>query len=306
MKIELISKQHQKQTENVRIFQERTDQMAEYLETHSRKFPKGNLSYRRTIEFSTSNYGKVAEVEAVIQSNESVKRIMGERVRLATMTKDKVVDVEEDQDTFYGNAVKKASLNSQVHWQSLVLAEDSGIIVPALGGAPGVFSARYAERESPEGVPLTKPIAEVLRAMTEDSPGCSNGAKDRVDLLNKIVLIVQLASRFGWGTTHEAYFLTVSAVCLNGELLSTGHGALYGTVEVPTKEQFFESIEYAKALASDFGYNSVFGITDPKGDYCRLSSVPTLERVAWNHRGMAHADAIAQMLIAEAALDFAP
>ena len=52
-------------------------------------------------------------------------------------------DVVEDADTFIGNASKKAS-ELAVHLQAWVLGEDSGLVVPALGGEPGVYSARYA------------------------------------------------------------------------------------------------------------------------------------------------------------------
>lgn len=56
---------------------------------------------------------------------------------------DTSIDVEEDADTFSGNARKKASEIARAlgHW---VLADDSGLTVDALAGAPGVLSARYA------------------------------------------------------------------------------------------------------------------------------------------------------------------
>ena len=52
-------------------------------------------------------------------------------------------DVEEDADTFEGNALKKARVLCEASglW---TLADDSGLEVTALGGAPGVHSARYA------------------------------------------------------------------------------------------------------------------------------------------------------------------
>jgi XTP/dITP diphosphohydrolase len=54
-----------------------------------------------------------------------------------------VPDVEEDGATFEANAVKKAAVLARAtgHW---ALADDSGLAVQALGGAPGVYSARYA------------------------------------------------------------------------------------------------------------------------------------------------------------------
>lgn len=52
-------------------------------------------------------------------------------------------EVEEDQDTFEGNAVKKAAAVCR-HTGKPAIADDSGLEVYALGGAPGVFSARYS------------------------------------------------------------------------------------------------------------------------------------------------------------------
>lgn len=53
------------------------------------------------------------------------------------------IEVEEDGDTFADNAVKKAQTICALT-NSMVLADDSGLCVDALGGAPGVHSARYA------------------------------------------------------------------------------------------------------------------------------------------------------------------
>ena len=67
--------------------------------------------------------------------------------RLAVRTLDELrpdlPDVIEDADTFAGNARKKASevAGALGHW---ALADDSGLAVDTLGGAPGVYSARYA------------------------------------------------------------------------------------------------------------------------------------------------------------------
>lgn len=59
------------------------------------------------------------------------------------------IDVEEDQETFMGNAHKKAleifnSLSEEERGSTLVLSDDSGLSVDHLHGAPGVYSARYS------------------------------------------------------------------------------------------------------------------------------------------------------------------
>ncbi len=53
----------------------------------------------------------------------------------------------EDGETFEANARKKAEEYSQYAPGEIVLADDSGLVVDALGGAPGVHSARYAADE---------------------------------------------------------------------------------------------------------------------------------------------------------------
>ena len=54
------------------------------------------------------------------------------------------LDVEEDADSFIGNARKKAEETAKLCPQDAVLADDSGLCVDALNGAPGVYSARFA------------------------------------------------------------------------------------------------------------------------------------------------------------------
>ncbi len=54
-----------------------------------------------------------------------------------------VPEVEEDRDTFEGNAIKKAA-SAAAATGLRAMADDSGLEVDALGGEPGVYSARYA------------------------------------------------------------------------------------------------------------------------------------------------------------------
>lgn len=54
------------------------------------------------------------------------------------------IDVEEDGSTFMENAYKKAFEISKILKEDMILADDSGLMVDALGGAPGIYSARFS------------------------------------------------------------------------------------------------------------------------------------------------------------------
>ena len=69
-------------------------------------------------------------------------------------------EVVEDGDTFEANARKKASETARAVGQ-WVLGEDSGLVVPALGGRPGVYSARYAGKQGDDDANNRKLLAEL-------------------------------------------------------------------------------------------------------------------------------------------------
>jgi len=77
-----------------------------------------------------------------------------------------VPEVVEDGDTFAANAAKKASETAQAigEW---VLAEDSGLCVDVLGGAPGVYSARYSGEDATDEANNRKLIEELSRVPSE-------------------------------------------------------------------------------------------------------------------------------------------
>lgn len=71
-------------------------------------------------------------------------------------------EVVEDQDTFSGNALKKArALAALLPEDGLALADDSGICIEAFNGAPGVYSARYAGENATDEENLEKLIREL-------------------------------------------------------------------------------------------------------------------------------------------------
>ncbi len=76
-------------------------------------------------------------------------------------------NIVEDQDTFEGNALKKAKTIAEAI-QGPVIADDSGIVVPALGGAPGVYSARYAGEHATDEQNNHKLIEEIRSIPEQD------------------------------------------------------------------------------------------------------------------------------------------
>ena len=75
-----------------------------------------------------------------------IKEILGDRFDAVIPMREAGIelDVVEDADSFMGNARKKAVEAAALLPDDAVLADDSGLCVDALGGAPGVYSARYA------------------------------------------------------------------------------------------------------------------------------------------------------------------
>ena len=107
---------------------------------------------------ATRNPGKVAELAA---------RLDGLGVTLTTAAETDAPEVEEDADTLRGNAEKKARVLFE-HTGTPALADDTGLEVDALGGAPGVFSARFAGPDADAGANRRRLLAE-LAGVTERS-----------------------------------------------------------------------------------------------------------------------------------------
>jgi XTP/dITP diphosphohydrolase len=92
----------------------------------------------RPLVFATRNPGKLVELRQLLP----VIDVLGVEEAEARLGRT-IPDVEEDADTFVGNAAKKAREVARATGFP-ALADDSGLEVDALHGAPGVWSARYA------------------------------------------------------------------------------------------------------------------------------------------------------------------
>ncbi|HVW25223.1 MAG TPA: RdgB/HAM1 family non-canonical purine NTP pyrophosphatase [Polyangiaceae bacterium] len=131
-----------------------------------------------TILFATTNPHKVRELRGVLEP-------LGIFVRSLDSLPSPPPEPDEDEDTFAGNARLKATAYARATGMPC-LAEDSGIEVDALDGAPGVLSARYAgatgdraarDRANNEkllralaGVPFSERTARFVCAMCLASP----------------------------------------------------------------------------------------------------------------------------------------
>jgi len=91
-----------------------------------------SFSTLQKIVLASGNPGKIREIQAILAEHPIVPQ-----------SEFNVVDVEETGATFVENAILKAR-NAALHCQLPAIADDSGLVVDALNGAPGVISARYA------------------------------------------------------------------------------------------------------------------------------------------------------------------
>lgn len=94
------------------------------------------MKVNRKLILSSSNTHKIKEIKEILKD-----------LDIEVVSKDdlgfKDFDVVEDKESLEGNAFKKAEELSKLV-KGIVIADDTGLFVDALDGAPGVYSARYA------------------------------------------------------------------------------------------------------------------------------------------------------------------
>jgi XTP/dITP diphosphohydrolase len=123
-------------------------------------------------------------------------------------------DVTEDGDTFEANARKKAS-EIALALNQWVLGEDSGLVVPGLGGRPGVYSARYAGKQGDDAANNARLLAE-LAPLPDDRRVayyvCSAGLADPHGQVHAVVEgrchgVIAKEPRGGGGFGYDPLFL---------------------------------------------------------------------------------------------------
>jgi XTP/dITP diphosphohydrolase len=115
-----------------------------------------NIDSKKRLYLASSNSGKLKEFSAIAAETHSTIELalLPGFAGLATFA--------EDAPTFAENALGKALHASNISTEA-VCADDSGLVVPALGGEPGVRSARYSSADATDA----QNMAKLLAAMAE-------------------------------------------------------------------------------------------------------------------------------------------
>jgi XTP/dITP diphosphohydrolase len=130
-----------------------------------------------------------------------------------------VAVAEENEDTYAGNAIVKARFYARATGLT-ALADDSGLEVEALGGAPGVISARYAGENATDADGRELLLSELAKTGSDNRPGRNN---------------------------RRARFVCAIAIAsADGEVLHLSEGICEGT------------ITFAPRGTSGFGYDPLF------------------------------------------------
>ncbi len=200
-----------------------------------------------TIYAATSNPGKLAEF-AVSASGEGVEV-------LALPGLASLPEPVEDAATFMGNAEIKALAYSLAAPGLLVFADDSGLEVDALGGAPGVRSARFA-----------------------DDRGFDLHSHHRKDDRNNACLL-DLLSRLPF-EPRSARFVCALALALDGEVLLRATGEIDGEIMDTPRG------------SNGFGYDPLFLIPTMERT---LAELPPDWKWKMSHRGEAFRELLRQL-----------
>jgi XTP/dITP diphosphohydrolase len=189
---------------------------------------------------ATSNEGKIRDLVGAAAAHD---------IEIATLPDFAALpSAVEDGLTFEANARKKAEHYSHYTEGELVIADDSGLEVDALQGAPGVHSARYAadEHHAPEDSPNSDDEANNARFLRE---------------------LHDVPEEFRTGR-----FVCVIAVARNGHTLATFHGKAEGV------------ILHAPRGQNGFGYDPLFFFPQIEKTFAELTAE---EKAKHSHRGAA-------------------
>jgi XTP/dITP diphosphohydrolase len=107
------------------------------------------------IVLASGNTGKIKEIQSILKGQ-----------LILPQSQFNVEEAEETGSTFVENAIIKAR-NAALHCDLPAISDDSGLVVDALNGAPGVISARYAGENASDQENLIKLLLELKDIPTE-------------------------------------------------------------------------------------------------------------------------------------------
>jgi XTP/dITP diphosphohydrolase len=193
----------------------------------------------KTLYVATSNPGKLRDFAGAAEADGvSIEPLPGLK---------KIPAPPEDEATFEGNARGKAEYYSRFVPGEMVLADDSGLEVDALGGEPGVRSARYAE-----------------------DAGFVTNESTNTDERNNLHLLSRLAGVAA--ERRSGHYRCVLAAARDGECLLIGEGAVAG--EILTQPRG----------SGGFGYDPLFYLPQLRMTMAEID-LETKHRIS--HRGQA-------------------
>jgi XTP/dITP diphosphohydrolase len=200
-----------------------------------------------TLYIATSNPGKLRDFAAAVSQNITLTPLRGIKAIPAPA---------EDEPTFEGNARLKALYYSHHAPNKIVIADDSGLEVDALNGAPGVRSARYADDHNFAGPPNTT-----------------------TDERNNLCLLEALSKIPNPNPT--ARYHCVLAAARDGKILATGDGTVEGEILSTPRG------------ANGFGYDPLFYLPHQNKTMAELD-IQT--KLTFSHRGRAFAALLKALL----------
>jgi XTP/dITP diphosphohydrolase len=191
-----------------------------------------------TLYIATSNPGKLRDFANVATPDISITPLPNLNEITAPL---------EDQSTFEGNAQLKAIYYSRHAPGGIVIADDSGLEVDALQGAPGVRSARYAEDHN-----------------FGDASSSTPDERNNLYLLQSLYTIPE--------ESRQARYRCVIAAARDGAILCTGDGSVEGQILTDPRG------------ANGFGYDPLFYLPEYGKTMAELDIATKL---GFSHRGRA-------------------
>jgi XTP/dITP diphosphohydrolase len=213
-----------------------------------------------TLFFGSTNRGKLRELRRMVEGL-PVRVVSPEDLGRS------LPEVVEDGATFQANAEKKASAYARFTGLH-ALADDSGLCLDELGGAPGVHSARWSELD--DGF-ASAACALPSFAPRELGPDLARASRDEA---NNDKLLSALA-----GVPQErrggAYVAVLALSAPDGRIVAQVEGRCRG------------AIGHERRGSGGFGYDPLFVPEQPGGGHRTMGELDPAEKDALSHRGAA-------------------